>query len=355
MNPNAQFDRDLGEWLQAEAPASAPPGFHAMVMDRARTLHQRPGWMTTLPARWFGRGRGLTMLAAASLLLVGGALVAGSGLLRQPAVVPPIIAPSFRVALASPVSTSPSPSQSAPASSSPTGVPITWTQASLRQDWPVPVRTEPGGRPILVPILYKDEVVMCCAEDAGHLADPTGDTGSDTVLWGDINDVALFHTGVDVDFVPGQPGHGVDPRQVWFGRGLVVDADGDGVADWRYGMDNVPIGAPSHCDGSTYDFRWWRTDLHTGRTDWQVCYTLEGPAPDGVPTGSPYPIVMTAVGEGPTHLRLSFGSDTPAGETGALPKGHFYAWASAIENGRVVATDYAPDTGWLVPSADAKP
>ena len=26
---------------------------------------------------------------------------------------------------------------------------------------------------------------------------------------------------------------------------------------------------------------------------------------------------------------------------------HFYAWASVIENGRVVATDYAPDSGWL--------
>ena len=25
----------------------------------------------------------------------------------------------------------------------------------------------------------------------------------------------------------------------------------------------------------------------------------------------------------------------------------FYAWASMIEDGRVVATDYAPDTGWL--------
>ena len=28
-----------------------------------------------------------------------------------------------------------------------------------------------------------------------------------------------------------------------------------------------------------------------------------------------------------------------------------YAWASMIEDGRVVATDYAPDTGWLEVSA----
>ena len=26
---------------------------------------------------------------------------------------------------------------------------------------------------------------------------------------------------------------------------------------------------------------------------------------------------------------------------------HFYAWASQIEDGRIVATDYAPDTGWI--------
>ena len=68
MNPNTQFERDLEQWLQAEAPASAPAGFHATVMDRARTLRQRPGWTTTFPARRFGRGRGMTLLAAAALL-----------------------------------------------------------------------------------------------------------------------------------------------------------------------------------------------------------------------------------------------------------------------------------------------
>ena len=29
------------------------------------------------------------------------------------------------------------------------------------------------------------------------------------------------------------------------------------------------------------------------------------------------------------------------------PATRFYAWASVIQDGRVVATDYAPDTGWL--------
>ena len=33
----------------------------------------------------------------------------------------------------------------------------------------------------------------------------------------------------------------------------------------------------------------------------------------------------------------------------------FYAWASVIVDGRVVATDYAPDTGWLLPTPGANP
>ena len=32
----------------------------------------------------------------------------------------------------------------------------------------------------------------------------------------------------------------------------------------------------------------------------------------------------------------------------------FYTWASVIVNGRVVATDYAPDTGWLVATRGAR-
>ena len=120
MNPNAQFERDLEQWLQTEAPASAPAGFHAAVMDRARTLRQRPGWATSLPARRFGRGRGMTLLAAAALLLGGGALAAGSGILRLPSVVPPVPDPSVvAVATTSPDATSPSPSESAAPSASP--------------------------------------------------------------------------------------------------------------------------------------------------------------------------------------------------------------------------------------------
>ena len=71
-------------------------------------------------ARRSGRGRSMTLLAAAALLLVGGALAAGSGLLRLPSVVPPVPEPSVvAVATASPDATSPSPSESAAPSASP--------------------------------------------------------------------------------------------------------------------------------------------------------------------------------------------------------------------------------------------
>ena len=71
-------------------------------------------------ARRSGRGRGITLLAAAALLLVGGALAAGSGLLRLPSVVPPVPEPSVvAVATASPDATSPGPSESAAPSASP--------------------------------------------------------------------------------------------------------------------------------------------------------------------------------------------------------------------------------------------
>src|SRR5215211_6191562 len=118
MNPNAQFDRDLKEWLRTKAPASAPAGFHTTVMDRARTLRQRPGWATSLRVRRLGRGRGMTLLAAAALL--GGTVAAGSGILRLPTVVPPVPEPSvIAVATASPNATFPSPSGSAAPSASP--------------------------------------------------------------------------------------------------------------------------------------------------------------------------------------------------------------------------------------------
>ena len=67
--------------------AAAPLALRRDVAAIPRAVPQR--------ARWFGRGRGLTLLAAAALLLVTGAIAAGSGLVRLPSVVPPEPAPSL--------------------------------------------------------------------------------------------------------------------------------------------------------------------------------------------------------------------------------------------------------------------
>jgi hypothetical protein len=337
MNPNAQFERDLEQWLQTEAPTSAPAGFHAAVMDRARTLRQRPGWTRTFPARRFGRGRGLTLLAATALLLVGGALAAGSGILRLPTVVPPVPEPSV-IAVATP-SVRPS---LGPPPSDPAG-PLAWTPARLAEDWPEPVREEPAGGATVVQIRHRDLTPDAPSDEAhsfewDQYRDPTGDTGSDDHPWADIRWVefcgeACLSIGLESDefFGRGGPPPDVDPSEQWIAYGVVADTDRDGIGDWRYGIDNAFIAEP--CGGGN---RTWSTDLHTGRTE-----SADGSCPG-------LPMYGSAGG-------LRFSSEIAGvGSVGGLPE-RFYAWASVIVNGRVVATDYAPDVGWLDPSPDAMP
>ena len=176
-------------------------------------------------ARRSSRGRGITLLAAAALLLVGGALAAGSGLLRLPTVVPPVPEPSVvAVATASPDATFPSPSESASPTPVPsaTPAPITWTEASLKEDWPSPVRTERPGPPIVVPTFLKIVFEGCpgsqcgVSEDWGDpLVDPTGDTGSADNRWADIKAVTFCGPNcLSIERVSAPP-FAVDPRQLW--------------------------------------------------------------------------------------------------------------------------------------------
>jgi hypothetical protein len=101
-------DRDLEArlraWYRAEAgeAETAPLSLRQDVVEIPRTATRR--------GRQFGRGRGLTLLAAAALLLAGGAVAAGSGLVRLPSLVPPEPEPSLAaVATSSPPSESPAP------------------------------------------------------------------------------------------------------------------------------------------------------------------------------------------------------------------------------------------------------
>ncbi len=109
--------------------------------------------------------------------------------------------------------------------------------------------------------------------------------------------------------------------------GVVFDDDRDGVPDRRVGKDNT-----AETMAGWNANRVWITDLHTGRTVVQ-----EGDRVGEVYVGAYF------------HGRFSFGHDTPSeGMKGtSLVNRPLYLWASVIQDGRVVATDYAPDVGWL--------
>jgi hypothetical protein len=225
-----------------------------------------------------------------------------------------------------------------PRPSGPAG-PLGWSEASLQEDWPAPVRPEPVGGAPVVPILLnvvRDADGSCCKiSEYGRDSDPTGDSGFALLPWADIKEVTFCGSACLSINLVSYPPPAVDPTEQWIAYGIVADTDRDGVPDWRYGTDNMPVDTTG--DGP---HRWWRTDLHTGRTEMMVRDLV------WLPSG-------TMFYGGPE--RLVFGGDVTGERTvGDLPR-RFYAWASVIQDGRVVATDYAPDVGWFLPSPDAKP
>lgn len=205
--------------------------------------------------------------------------------------------------------------------------PLNWTPASLGQDWPAPVRSEPVGGAIVVPPMFFDRCHM----------DRLDDIGPSDFRWLDIAQVRLTGLAPDpgnvvavrVDLATGMPSPVEDPTERWIAYGLVMDTNGDGVPDVRLGIDNIPATAMGE-----REHRAWRTDLHTGRTESAV----------GAPYGAVGDTYFDTFFPGEWQANLArFGVVLRPGE----PKFRFYAWASAIEDGRVVATDYAPDVGWL--------
>ncbi len=248
-----------------------------------------------------------------------------------------------------PVEPSPTPMPTAPPGPSDCAVPpgdpsepigpLAWTPESLKEDWPAPVRPEPAGGGSVQPM-------------PPTYLDPTGDTGSNAYPCVDIRGVMADTSEVHLKLVSNQPPV-VDPAEQWIAYGVVTDDDRDGVPDWRYGTDNMPADASDDLPN-----RGWRTNLHTGQTDAgpehsekvRSAYgegTALGRGPDAVyPNGS--------IEQGPVDASFQFGGafETTQGsqEWGFELDMPFYTWASVIVNGRVVATDYAPDTGWLLPT-----
>jgi N-acetylneuraminic acid mutarotase len=116
---DALIEQMLAQRAGPGAPADLVPAIAAAIES---TGQRAPGVLGTLrgPAgSRTRRGPGRTwLLAAGALLLVGGAMAAGSGLVKLPSVVPPVPAPTAPVAVASPTAgptMSPSPTETSSA------------------------------------------------------------------------------------------------------------------------------------------------------------------------------------------------------------------------------------------------
>jgi hypothetical protein len=296
-------------------------------------------------------GPALGAAAAVLVIAIGGALVLYRS---QPAIAGP--SPTIHPSISSSQAVV-GPTATPTATPAPTPIPVPWTMTSLEEDWPVPVRPEPAGSPILRPLLLNivpvDAESCCKLVELGRAFDLANDTGSDVISWVDIDVLSLCGRSCLELWLPGPPPN-VDPTEQWIAYGLVVDDDGDGVADRRIGVDNIPLTA-----GKPREHRTWITDLHTGLTVTAIGdsyglgdFTFEGTRYPGVTTERP--------NEGPSCpgdsalFHFAGGDLTGGGTFSRLPE-RFYAWASVIVAGRVLATDYAPDAGWLMPSAKAPP
>jgi hypothetical protein len=116
--------------------------------------------------------------------------------------------------------------------------------------------------------------------------------------------------------------------------GVVVDTDGDRVADCQIGInDSAP---QTHRYG---DYRVWVTNLHSGVTAEQV----------GGPYGVPIDFVLPD--ESGQFVGFFF---LTRGQPCHFRRGlHYYVYASATDvDGHVTAWDFAPDAAWLEESTD---
>jgi hypothetical protein len=325
-----EFERELVERLTDIAPRPRRDALERAKLAVAHTT-QRRGWHVQLTGALGGldwSSVGATAAIATVALVLGIAI----GRLGLPAAQGPSTAPSPSGASSPCVEATPS----AAGSLSPEA--LVWTSERQTQDWPGPMRVEPPGCvPILVPASRPGEVAdysyhdrMGDVEQALALVDIV-DVEFREHCWFAPSGCVYFDMAADV------PEPMPDPADQWIAYGIVVDTTGDGRPEFRYGIDNA---APDVDYG-----RMWRTDLVTGST-YSPTGILEAPQ------------VMDAVFPSDRDLGLEAGFNPGSIFAKRLPDQpvfRFYVWASGIVDGQIVATDYAPDAGWIelsLPQAD---
>jgi hypothetical protein len=211
---------------------------------------------------------------------------------------------------------------------------LEWTPERLGHDWPGPIRPEPFlGGPVIefVPGVDSEWEHTAGRWQGLHHDDHVADVGSGPA-WLDIERVGHGGSGpayLCLHLVGDVPDPAPDPWRRWIAYGFVLDTNGDGKADVRLGMDQTGAGS-----------RAWQTDLATGETSVRAW----PPNADLPNAGGPVRIVDWFL-PGDTFGDAQWAKLYYAAPGEVMPRA--YGWASMIENGRIVATDYAPDVGWL--------
>jgi len=213
-----------------------------------------------------------------------------------------------------------------------------WSPARYAFDWPGAPRREPNQPPLLIHLLRGDDAHWDPSEgrwEGVEHVDPMGD-GAPDAPWLDITEVRAGWGQVaafSVELAAEMPRPRPSPKDSWMAFGIVLDANHDGRPDIRLGIDNMPSG----------EHRAWRTDYRFGLTAWKAGPSY-GRLDQGLPKGTSNDTWYPGEDEEFRSVTATLRYLLEPGEERA----HFYAWASLIEDGRVVGTDYAPDAGWLV-------
>ena len=293
---------------------AARPVDHRAVVEAATRSRRR--------APWVGSGALNLGVAAVVIVLFAGFVLTGSPTERRddtPA--PGAVASALPTPRPEPTTSRPSPDDG-----------LLWSHEQASRDWPLPIRSEPGdlgGQVVLVVPRKGGKAPTSFADERGDVPPEARDVDIVNVAtswncWSPPSACVRFD-------IAKMPAKDTDATTRWIAYGIVTDDDGDGRADRRLGIDNDASTETGH--------RMWRTDLATGTT---VAYRTTLEDPRNMDASFPR--------YGGRDLRRRWGRGSGHGDLFVHAPSdafRFYVWASVVEDGVVVGTDFAPDIGWI--------